>query len=243
MVVVLLAATAGWAAADNRSDGTRERIEMKPMRSNMDFHRVDISDAIRLIVEERTDGNIVVRADREIMPYVCVSVSGGTLRACIKSGTLPRQMSGRSLAAALPVEVRIPDNGRIDGIEVSTASSFVARPLLKAGRMKIGLSGASSAELNVEADSVEADISGASNIALGVECRRVSLDVSGASKATLTGRCEEGEADVSGVSLAELKCDGSFDVDASGVSSIVYSAACKLKSACNSGQSSIKQLK
>ena len=134
------------------------KIVSEARRSAMNFDEVVVSKAIRLVVEERTEGNIIVRAPQSVMPYVSLSVSSGTLYATIASGA---PVSSKSNVVA---EVYIPNNGRIDEVKVSAAAHVVVQPTLNCAELDISAASSSVVEVKTTAREVSIDASGASTI-------------------------------------------------------------------------------
>lgn len=199
------------------------KVVMKAFKSNMDFDKIDVSRSVKLIVEERTDGNIIVRANEKMMPYLEVSVAKGVLKAKISNKIKSLNMPDGTVA-----EVYIPNNGRIRSIEASAASSVNVKPVLNvAGELDIEASGASRINIKANAGKTDIECSGASkivaDITTGGDCE---IDVSGASKLELSGSARKGSADVSGaakMNASDMKFE-SLSIDVSGASSANISA-------------------
>ncbi len=197
------------------------KIVVEARRSNMNFNEVEVSKAIRLIVEERTSGNIIVRAPRSIIPYVSLKVVDGTLKATLLPGT---PVSRRSNVVA---EVYIPYNGRINEISTSSAARVIVKPTLSCNELDLEASSASVIEVATSAGEVSIDASGASNIKAVLATTDLDVELSGASVATFTGEVKEADIEVSGAStlraeglrasLLELECSGASKASALGV--------------------------
>lgn len=141
------------------SDGEEKKadndIVISARRSDMDFHKIEVRGGIRVIVEERTDGNIIIRANKELYPNLELSVDDGRFLAVLNHPRRSGQLKGH-------VEIYIPNNSRIDCIAVSGASSVSAKPLLKARKFDISVTGASSVSAAIDTESLELSCSGAS---------------------------------------------------------------------------------
>ncbi len=191
------------------------KIVMQAHKSNMNFEKIDVSRCIKLTVEDRTDGNIIVRANESIMPYVEVSVSKGVFKAKISDKIKSLNMQG------IIAEIYIPNNGRIRSIKASAASSVVVKPMLDvAGELDIDACGASRIEVNANAGETEIDCSGASHVVADIYGGKCEVDLSGASKLSLSGSVHKGEVDVSGASTfsaSDMKFEG-LSIEISGAS-------------------------
>lgn len=190
------------------------KIVMEARRSAMDFNEIEASKAIRLIVEERTTGNIIVRAPQSVIPYVSLKVKDGTLYATLLSGT---PVSRRSNLLA---EVYVPYNGKINEITTSAAARVIVKPTISCKELDLEATSASVIEVTTAANEVSIDASGASTIKAVLTADDLDIDLSGASVATLTGQVTDAEIDLSGASTlrAEKMRTATLDLECSGAS-------------------------
>ena len=151
------------------------KIVMEARSSAMNFHEIEVSNAIRLIVEERTTGNIIVRAPQSVMPYISLKVKDGTLHATLLSGT---PISRRSNVLA---EVYVPYNGQINEITTSAAARVIVKPTLSCEELDLEASSASVIEVTASAKEVSIDASGASTIRAELATDELDGEFSGAS--------------------------------------------------------------
>lgn len=190
------------------------KIVMEARRSAMNFNEIEASKAIRVIVEERTTGNIIVRAPQSVMPYVSLKVKDGTLYATLLSGT---PVSRRSNLLA---EVYVPYNGKINEITTSAAARVIVKPTISCEELDLEATSASVIEVTTAAKEVSIDASGASTIKAVLATDDLDIDLSGASVATLTGQVTDAEIDLSGASTlrAEKMRTATLDLECSGAS-------------------------
>lgn len=211
----------GTESYESDNSSKNGKIVMKALKSSMNFEKIEVSRCIKLVVEDRTDGNIVVRANEAIMPYVELTVAKGTLKATISDKCTIRRKFGDVVT-----EVYIPNNGRIRSIDAGGASSVFVKPLLSTRTLDLDASGASRIELTADADETSIDISGASKIKADISGTKCDIDISGASTLNLSGSVRSGAADVSGASkinASDMKFD-SLSVEVSGASTAYVSA-------------------
>jgi len=190
------------------------KIVIEARRSAMDFNEIEASKAIRVIVEERTTGNIIVRAPQSVIPYVSLKVKDGTLYATLLSGT---PVSRRSNLLA---EVYVPYNGKINEITTSAAARVIVKPTISCEELDLEATSASVIEVTATAKEVSIDASGASTIKAVLTADDLDIDLSGASVATLTGQVTDAEIDLSGASTlrAEKMRTATLDLECSGAS-------------------------
>ncbi len=252
---VLLFTTAFAQEADNTKTGivlaNENKIVMEARRSAMNFNEIEVSKAIRLIVEERTTGNIIVRAPQSVMPYVSLKVNDGTLRATLLSGTLVSRNSN------IVAEVYVPYNGKINEIKTSSAARVIVKPTISCNELDLDAESASVIEVKASAKEVSIDASGASHIKAELATDELDAEFLGASSATLSGQVTNADIEVSGASTLradklraasiELDCSGASkayalgincSVEASGASAIIVECLSQLNASA-SGASQI----
>lgn len=218
----LFTATAADKTAEAAAPKTSGRIVMEARKSNMEFSTVKVMRGIRLVIDDRTEGNIIVRADANIMPYVEMSVKDGEFNAKISEKV-------RHLTGSYTAEVHIPNNARINKISVMGASSVIVKPVLYAPKLDLSATGASKIEvINAKVES-EADIDcmGASTVKVGLTADECEIHISGASTATLAGSADKCEVEVVGASklnAAEFVCK-ILEAEVSGASTIAVAGA------------------
>ena len=227
------------------------KIVMEARRSAMDFNEIEVSKAIRLIVEERTTGNIIVRAPQSVIPYVSLKVKDGTLHATLLSGVLVSRKSN------VVAEVYVPYNGKINEITTSSAARVIVKPTISCKELDLEASSASVIEVTASAEEVSIDASGASTIKAELATDNLDFDLSGASTATISGQVSNAEMEISGAStlraeklraaVIDLECSGASKAailglqctaEASGASAIMVECL-QLLNASASGASSI----
>ena len=227
------------------------KIVMEARRSAMDFNEIEVSKAIRLIVEERTTGNIIVRAPQSVIPYVSLKVKDGTLHATLLSGVLVSRKSN------VVAEVYVPYNGKINEITTSSAARVIVKPTISCKELDLEASSASVIEVTASAEEVSIDASGASTIKAELATDNLDFDLSGASTATISGQVSDAEMEISGAStlraeklraaVIDLECSGASKAailglqctaEASGASAIMVECL-QLLNASASGASSI----
>ena len=238
------------------------KIVVEARRSSMNFNEIEASRAIRVIVEERTTGNIIVRAPQSVMPYVSLSVKGNTLHATLLSG-VPAQRNSNVLA-----EIYVPYNGRLNEITTRSAAKVIVKPTLscdeldleassasyielKAGvkqlsieaaadELEVELLSASFAKLSGQVTDADVEVSGASTLrAESLRAANIELECSGASKASALGvACTTKATGASSIVVESLAV---LNASASGASSIRYSGDCQVNILDNSGASTIRK--
>ena len=205
------------AAADNNNN----TVVMKAVKCNSEFTKIAVGPAIKVFVEDRTEGNIIIRATKSIIDDVKLEVSGDELSVSYNKDMHFNKKSGHTFA-----EVYIPNNGKLCDFTVAAAAIVEVKPKLSVKRLNIECIGASVITLAAEAESAEAEIVGASNATLDIVCTKLNCELMGAAKATINGSATEAEFDICGASTlkaAEFKAS-QLKADIAGASKANLSA-------------------
>lgn len=225
LVAIALCATSFAQDLDNTKIGIlladEHKIVVEARRSAMNFNEIEVSNAIRLIVEERTTGNIIVRAPQSIMPYVSLSVKDNTLHASLLAGA---PVSRKSNVVA---EVYVPYNGMINEISTSSAARVIVKPTISCEELELSAKSASVIDIKAATQESSIEASGASHIKAELATNELDVEFSGASVVTLSGQVTNADIELSGAStllasmlrasVLELECSGASKATALGV--------------------------
>lgn len=183
-------------------------------QSALRFEKISVSNCIYLTISDRRDGDIYVRTDENLMPYVNMEVRDGVFRAWFEHSQV--------VEGDLRIEVDMPYNGQIRDISISGASSVNIIPTLEAGEVELSATGASHITANIRANSTEVDLKGASVAKLNIEAVNLEFSASGASSLNiLSANCRECEMDITGASkVTAMLTASNCECDASGASKI-----------------------
>lgn len=209
-----LSATASEGIFSKRIRGNGNKI-IENRQSAMQFSKVIVNTCIHLVVSDRRDGDILVRTDENIMPYVKMEVRNGVFRAWLDN-TSSRDMEN------VRIDIEMPYNGMIREIEAYAASSVTVVPQLKAGEVELTASGASFIRANIHSNSTDITLSGASSAEVCTTTNELEISASGASKVTLSNAsCKKCDIESTGASkVAGTITTDTCDIEASGASKV-----------------------
>lgn len=198
------------------------KIVIENRQSAMQFSEVVVNTCIHLTISDRKDGDILVRTDENIMPYVKMEVRNGVFRAWLDN-TTSREMEN------VRIDIDMPNNGKIREIEAYAASSVNVIPLLEAGEVELSASGASAIVVNTHCHSLDITLSGASSAKVSTTADELEISASGASKVNLlAAKCTSCDIDIAGASkvsgnLITDRCD----IEASGASKVALTGSAR----------------
>lgn len=220
------------------------------------FSEVEISSAVRFEITQSPDYSVKASGDEKLVERLKVEVSGETLRIGLKSGL--HLFSLGHFDGNVKAIITMP---KLRKLTASGACSGTARGFKSGDDFDLELSGASRAEINIEAGKTTASISGAARVSgelraenIGLKLSGASrcelagtggdtrLDLSGASQADLAGfQVKNADVDLSGASRAKINMSGTLNADLSGASSLEYTGNVVLGRTSQTGASKINR--
>ena len=182
-----------------------------------DFTSLNISHAFDVELVKGDRYSVTLEFPSDCAQYISVAKQGGTLFVGLKNKTPRKFLTGRHTFRAT---IKMPE---VYGIYLSGAAKLTTEDmfLMNMRPLEIRLSGASRlSKIAVDGPSVELDLSGASKAEINLNAAEVDAKVNGASKLTLTGTVDELSLDLSGASSVNAKNVNAAkaDVECSGAS-------------------------
>lgn len=195
-----------------------QRIDVGPEQADQrtygltGFDALQMGSAFKIDVRQGSAFAITASGDRRNLDDLDVWVSQGTLHA--------RYRIHRSRQHSTRFEITMPS---LTYAEFSGASNAMVRGF--SGNQPFGLllSGASKADVDVQATKADLHLSGASNLDLRGRFQRIDADASGASHLdAFDAPADEADVEASGASAIRLNVAQRLKAVATGASSVVY---------------------
>ena len=216
VIATIVSVSAFAQEADNTKTGIlladKHKIVVEARRSIMNFNEINASKAIRVTVEERTTGNIIVRAPQSVMGYVSLEVRDNTLYATLLPGA---PISRNSNVVA---DIYVPYNGQINEITTYSAARVIVKPTISCNELDLDAYSASVIDVKASAKEVSIEASKASHIKAELATDDLDCEFSGASAITLLGQVTDADIEISGASTLradklrvaelEIECSG-----------------------------------
>ncbi len=179
------------------------------------FKELHVSSTINVYVSQGDLKPIRIEGDENLLPYIEIEQDGDELVIKNKMGVNLESNGDLKLYVTAPAFRKISVSGAGDIIGENKITSTE--------EMEIGLSGAGSIRMEVDAPKVTADISGVGSIYLKGQSKDADLTISGAGSAHCYElMAENTSVELSGVGSAEVYASVKIDANASGVGSIHY---------------------
>ena len=193
-------------------------------------------------------GNFLVKLRTEDTPSYEVKATGNhkaKIKAYIEGETLYISYKGKNwlskgFSKQVEVEIQAPEFRRI---EAHGALSLESENTLRVEDLDIRVSGASEADLDIEADYLDLQASGASDIELNGNAESCKLQVSGAGEIDAEElKTEQMEVSISGAGEAKVYATDRLEVRVSGAGSVKYAGNPSEISQNISGAGSVKSI-
>jgi hypothetical protein len=183
-------------------------------RSVSSFRNVDISGNFEVHVSQDSATSVRVEADENLMQYIHISNEGETL--------FIEPEGGANLHGTNAIKVFISSPAYKD-LVASGACEIISTDTVKANQINLQLTGASEADMYLDAPKIKTELTGASSLKLKGKTRDFSVEGSGASKI----RCgdllaENVTVEISGAGNAEVYASVNLNAQVSGAGDIKY---------------------
>jgi len=202
------------------------------------FASVDLSTAVDFEITQASSYSVKASGSNRLVKRLKVDVSDDTLKVRLGTGTIPFLRFGSR--GSVKVAITMPE---LRELEVSGACRGSAKGFRSSEDFELELSGASEAEIDIEAGRASLSVSGAGELTGELKAQSTELELSGASSCVLSGsggdieldfsgashadlhrfQAKNAEVDLSGASRAKISMDGTLDADLSGASTLDYS--------------------
>lgn len=227
-LILLAGVLALLASCDLREDPGPLQYSEQPYAIT-NFDRVDIGDAMYVTIVRSESFSVEVKGDRRNLDDLEVSKTGNTL--------ITRFRTNRNRQHTTYITISMPElkSANFYGATTSSISGFQNE------EFTLNLSGASVAQIDMEAVTTKVNLSGASNLTLSGNTAAMSADLSGASLLkSYSMEAEDISIVASGASHAYVNASHSLSAEASGASSIFYRGDATVNSKVSGASSIIK---
>ncbi len=205
-------------------------VKATEQRNAGNFTKLDVSSAFEVTLSQGTKAELIIEADDNLLSEIATVVSGGRLSIYVKDRVKPITKMKIYLTFV-----------SLDDIELSGAVKLHSEEVMSFDRLNLGLSGASSIDLEGNFQKLNVDLSGASGLKLSGQAESAFLESSGASNlALLNLSVRKMKLDLSGASNADVWATESLRVEASGASKVKYKGNPQL-TVNTSGASTVKK--
>jgi len=178
------------------------------------FSGVETDGIVKVYLQQAPRYSVKVDAEQNILAQMDLHLEGQKLDIDFKDKV------SISPTRDIKVYLTAPEFRSLEG---SGACSFFSEGALKSDGLKIELSGASNADLEVAVQALKVEASGASELKLKGSTTHLSIDGSGSVHASCFGlAAEHTKVDISGAGSAEVNAGSTLEADINGAGSVRY---------------------
>lgn len=209
-LVVLLA-----SFTNSRTERIRGNGQMKTeSRTAGNFDKISTGGVYNIELQQGNTNSIQVEAEENLLPYIETRISGSELEVTTRNGV------NIDPTKKIIVHVTIQ---QVKRLSASGACSYTGKGPIKSDNLKLVFSGATHADLELNAGELEVGMSGASRVDLKGSCDRVAYKASGAANIdALDFQTREAEIGISGSGEAKVAVEKKLNVNVSGVGKVRY---------------------
>lgn len=213
--ILLLLVVVTLASCEEEDPGPRQNDSRS--YSIVDFDRLEMGDAFVVTVQQGPIFSVTAEGDRRNLDDLTIDKSGSSLIA--KYNTYRNRQYLTYITITMPT---------LSSVNFSSAVNAKVYDFTS-GRIDVVLSGASLAQMNVDATEVFCNISGASQLRLTGEGQKIDGVISGASFLnTFDFPVLTAKLNVSGASTGRVTVSDLLNGDVSGASTVIYRGAPQL---------------
>jgi hypothetical protein len=200
-------------AGGRRVEGNGNRVTVN--RSVGEFSGVEARGGIDVVLVSGSNYDIKIETDENLVDYIEVDNSGGTVRVSSRDGYNLRSKTGIRVVATAPSfgVVSVAGSGEISSQGKVTSNQ----------NMDLHINGSGDIKLLVDAPRVATEISGSGSARLEGNTREFSADINGSGDIhAFNLRSEKANVDIAGSGNAEVFASKTLSVEIKGAGDVAY---------------------
>lgn len=183
-------------------------------RQATSFRKISSSGAFEVFIQQGGTHSIRVEAESNLLPYILTEVEGNKLNVHVKRGY--------NIQPTKKVNIYITLQ-ELESLTSSGAGGFYSKGTLKTDNLDLGISGATNADLDLQAKDLDVTVSGVSHLKLRGNVAEASYRVSGSADISAFDlQTEEVKVGISGTAKANVNAVKNLNVQVSGMGTIKY---------------------
>ncbi|MFK7787798.1 MAG: head GIN domain-containing protein [Crocinitomicaceae bacterium] len=186
----------------------------KEIRNVFDFDKLEVQGVFQVDVSYSSKEEVEIEAPDNLHEYIELNVKSGTLNIELSRNT--------QINSSCSIKIHIKTS-KLNGFELSGASSVKLNNTLKDNSLSIESSGAASFKGDVDVNEAAIELDGAATVNLSGNATNANLELSGASQINdYSFEVDHLEIELSGASSAKITSSKAIVGDVSGASSLTY---------------------
>lgn len=140
----------------------------KESRNHSNFTGIKVGGAFDVFLTQGNTYRVVIEADENLLPHIITKKEGNTLRIHTKGNI--RKVNHLNVYVTLP---------ELDHLDISGACDVQGKSTFTSRKLKLGLSGASDVNLDIDVEDFDCGLSGSSDLHLSGRAENMNIGVSG----------------------------------------------------------------
>jgi Putative auto-transporter adhesin, head GIN domain len=203
-------------------------------RSTTEYDEIRLSGSFDVNLVVGKEGEIVVQAEENLLPYIKVEVEGNQLKIYQEKDVNLQSSRSKTILITVPFD-------KISAIALSGSGDVNSKNPIKTTYFVATLSGSGNINLEFDADSIETKLSGSGDIILKGTTNKLISKTSGSGDVSANKlNAKEVECGISGSGTINVFCTESLKARISGSGDIFYYGNPKISDTKVSGSGTIK---
>ena len=183
-------------------------------RSVGNFDELGVSGSFDIYLVKGKEGELTIKIEENLLPYLVTEVDNGKLKIKWKSGTSINTRKG--------VEITVAFND-IEGIALSGSGDIVSKDIIKSDNFEVAVSGSGDMDLELDVQKMTAAVSGSGDMDLKGSATNFEAAVAGSGDIDgVNLKTEKAEVRVSGSGGITITVLNELDAKVSGSGSVRY---------------------
>ncbi len=173
ITLVILAFTFSVNAQDWWGNGKRIKGNgnvVTKTRTVSDYDGISVGGSFDVVLVKGKEGEITIKGEENIIPYIITEVKSGTLKVKYKKNTNIR--TTKRLTVTVPFKA-------IEKVSLGGSGNIRSESVIKADELSVGLGGSGDIKLVIEANELSAKIGGSGNIKLEGNAKEFNSSIAG----------------------------------------------------------------
>lgn len=168
LAITISANAQDWWGSGQRIKGNGNVITKT--RTVSDYDGISVGGSFDVILIKGKEGEITIKGEENIIPYIVTEVKGGTLKVRYKKNTNIR--TTKTLTVTVPFKA-------IEKVSLGGSGNIRSESVIKADELSVGLGGSGDIKLTIEANELSAKIGGSGNIKLEGNAKEFNASIAG----------------------------------------------------------------
>jgi hypothetical protein len=212
--IFLLSFTANAQSSSNQEKVKGNGKIVSETRNTADYDAIKVSGSFDVDLVSGKEGNISIKGEENLLPFVKVEVEENTLKIYMKSNTNIRR--SQKIYITVPFE-------KISELNLSGSGNIQTKNDIKNDKISASLSGSGNFNLSINSNDLDLNLSGSGNVRLKGNAANFTSKLSGSGDIDASElKSKNVDVNVSGSGNSKVSCNENLTARVSGSGNIKY---------------------